>query len=163
VLPFDEPELGGSTVADVIADPERFVGATLADPVEGIDYGICKAQVQRRADGSLWIHSFAHGRTIYELKLDATAVRSALERADEKAIVGLFIDLTLTADLDPVETDILRRLVAEKSKTSLRELTNLLKAAKAKRATQQAEEARSRPISCCHSTSPSLAARRSPM
>src|SRR4029077_18232859 len=61
-----------------------------------------------------------------------------------KAIVGLFIDLTLTADLDPVETDILRRLVAEKSKTSLRELTNLLKAAKAKRATQQAEEARSR-------------------
>jgi hypothetical protein len=144
VLPFDEPELGGSTVADVIADPERFVGATLADPVEGIDYGICKAQVQRRADGSLWIHSFAHGRTIYELKLDATAVRSALERADEKAIVGLFIDLTLTADLDPVETDILRRLVAEKSKTSLRELTNLLKAAKAKRATQQAEEARSR-------------------
>ena len=35
-LPFDDPELAGCTVRDVLASPERFVGATLADPVEGV-------------------------------------------------------------------------------------------------------------------------------
>jgi hypothetical protein len=50
----------------VLANPDRFVGETLADPLEGIEYGRCKAKIMRRADGSLWIHSFAHGRTVYE-------------------------------------------------------------------------------------------------
>ena len=65
----------GCTVADVLADPERFEGATLADPNEGLDYGRCKAKILRRSDGTPLIHSFAHGRTVYELKLDAAAVR----------------------------------------------------------------------------------------
>ena len=43
VLPFDDPDFAGCTVAEVIADPDRFEGATLADPLEGIDYGRCKA------------------------------------------------------------------------------------------------------------------------
>jgi hypothetical protein len=144
VLPFDEPEFGGSTVADAIADPARFEGATLADPLEGVAYGICKAQVQRRADGSLWIHSFAHGCTTYELKLNAAAVRAALERADQAKVVELFLDLALTADLNVVEIDALRRMVAEKSGTGLRELSTTLKVAQAKRAAQQAQEARAR-------------------
>ena len=76
VLPFDDPELTGCTVADVLADLDKFEGATLADPLEGVDYGIGKAQIMRRADGSIWIHSFAHGRTVYDLKLDAAAVRA---------------------------------------------------------------------------------------
>jgi hypothetical protein len=62
-LPFDDKEFQGCTVRDVLADPDRFVGATLADPLEGIEYGVCKAKILRRADGSLWIHSFAHGRS----------------------------------------------------------------------------------------------------
>ena len=144
VLPFDEPELGGATVADVIADPARFEGATLADPLEGVAYGICKAQVQRRVDGSLWIHSFAHGRTIYELKRDAAAVRAALERADKAKVVELFLDLALTADLNAVEIDALRRMVAEKGEIGLRELSAALKAAQAKRAAEQAEQERAR-------------------
>jgi hypothetical protein len=144
VLPFDELELAGSTVADVIADPARFEGATLADPLEGVAYGICKAQVMRRADGSMWIHSFAHGRTIYELKLNAAAVRAALERTDKAKVVELFLDVALTADLNAIEIDALRRMVAEKSGTGLRELSTTLKAAQAKRAAQQAQEARAR-------------------
>ena len=36
-LPFDDPELAGISVADVLADPARFEGATLADPLEGIE------------------------------------------------------------------------------------------------------------------------------
>ena len=37
VLPFDDSDLAGTTVADVLADPARFEGATLADPLEGVD------------------------------------------------------------------------------------------------------------------------------
>src|SRR5262249_46904389 len=32
VLPFDDPDLAGCAVADVIADPDKFEGATLAAP-----------------------------------------------------------------------------------------------------------------------------------
>jgi hypothetical protein len=41
VLPFDTPELAGNTVADVLADPGSFEGETLADPLQGVDYGHC--------------------------------------------------------------------------------------------------------------------------
>ena len=54
----------------------RSVGATLADPLEGVGYGTCKAKIMRRADGTLWINSFAHGRTTYDLKLDARTADS---------------------------------------------------------------------------------------
>src|SRR5262245_26553908 len=36
---FDDPELAGLTVGNVLADPARFEGATMADPVEGVEYG----------------------------------------------------------------------------------------------------------------------------
>ena len=35
VLPFDDSEFAGRTVADILRDPESFAGATLADPIEG--------------------------------------------------------------------------------------------------------------------------------
>jgi predicted P-loop ATPase len=69
-LPFDDPELEDKTVADVLAEPARFDGCTLADPIEGVEYGRCKARVMRRDDGTIWINSFAHGRTVYELAPD---------------------------------------------------------------------------------------------
>jgi len=86
VLPFDDEEFAGCTVADVLADPDRFEGATLADPNEGPDYGHCVAKILRRPDGTPWIDSFAHGRTVYELKYDAAAVRSAIQKADKTEV-----------------------------------------------------------------------------
>ena len=80
MLSFDNEELDGATVADVLANPARYEGATLADPLEGTDYGACKAKVMRRSDGTPWIHSFAHGRTVYELRHDAAAVDASLRR-----------------------------------------------------------------------------------
>jgi AAA domain len=61
----------GTTVAQVLAAPDAFVGRTLSDPFEGPDYGTGKAIVYRRADDSLFINSFAHGGMIYELKVAA--------------------------------------------------------------------------------------------
>jgi hypothetical protein len=51
-LELDFDHLGIVSVAAVLADPDRFIGETLADPLEGADYG-------RHA--GLFIHSFAHG------------------------------------------------------------------------------------------------------
>ena len=45
VLPFDDADLAGCTAGDVLAEPEKFVGATLADPLEGPGYGRCKAKI----------------------------------------------------------------------------------------------------------------------
>jgi hypothetical protein len=72
-LPFDDAELAGSAVADVLADPRRFADETLADPIEGVEYGRGKAKILvRHNNGRPFIHSFAHGGASYELRLDDT-------------------------------------------------------------------------------------------
>jgi hypothetical protein len=68
VIPFDDPKLAGATVEDVLAKPEKYLNATLADPFEGPAYGVGKAILYKRLDGSLFIKSYAHGETRYELK-----------------------------------------------------------------------------------------------
>jgi hypothetical protein len=68
VLVFFNSELGECTVADVLADPARYIGRVLADPVEGVNYGRQKAKLLQRHDGTLFINSFAHGGIKYELK-----------------------------------------------------------------------------------------------
>jgi hypothetical protein len=128
-LPFDDPELAECTVDDVLADPDRFVDQTLADPLEGVDYGPCKAKVMLRADGSMWIHSFAHGRTTYELKHAAASVRKAMKAAAKEEIVATFARLVVNADVDAVELEELRQLAAELSGVSLRVVNSALKAA----------------------------------
>ena len=65
VLQFDA--LGDVAVADVFADPEKYVGRTMADPHEGAAYGRGKALLYRRKNGSLLVNSFAHGGRQYAL------------------------------------------------------------------------------------------------
>ena len=52
-----------------------------------------------RADRSIWIHSFAHGRTAYELRLDFAAAKAVLEKAAKDEAADQFIRLVLSADL----------------------------------------------------------------
>jgi putative DNA primase/helicase len=66
-LVFDDPNLGPCTVAAVLADPDKYVGETLADPLEGVAYGRGKAKIYRRPDGQMMINSFAHGGVKYQL------------------------------------------------------------------------------------------------
>jgi hypothetical protein len=74
------------------------------------------------------------------VKLDVATVRSVLENASKEEVVEIFIDLVLAADLNAVEIDALRRLVAEKSGVGLRPLTSDLKQAQAEQAAQRARE-----------------------
>ncbi len=143
-LPFDEAELAGATVADVLADPARFDGATLADPLEGIDYGACKAKIMRRADGTPWIHSFAHGRTVYELRYDAAAISAAIAAAPDDQVASLYTKMMLTADANQDEAETLRNAVAERSGTGKRTLDNQLKQARKEQADERAQEERER-------------------
>jgi hypothetical protein len=144
VLPFDDPELNGRTVGDVLANPEVYEGETLADPLEGVAYGTCKALIMRRDDGTPWIHSFAHGRTIYELKHDAASMRKAMETAAKGDVVATFTRLAAGADLDPVELEELRRSAKKLSGVCLGVIHAALKLAQQRKAEQDAKATRAR-------------------
>ena len=63
-LEFDDPDLAGTTVGDVLDDPAKYAGETLADPIEGVEDGPCKAQGDdRTATGCRSSTRFAHGHT----------------------------------------------------------------------------------------------------
>ena len=144
VLPFDDPELADRTVGDVLANPESYEGETLADPLEGVAYGRCVAKIMRRVDGAPWIHSFAHGRTTYALKHDATSVRKAMEKAAKDDVVRTFTELAASADLDSVELAELRQLAKQLSGINLRPIDAALKAAQQQQAAQNAVAVRAR-------------------
>ena len=97
----------------------------------------------RRADGTPWIHSFAHGRTIYELKHDAASVRKAMEKAAKDEVVATFARLAAGADLDAVELAELRQLAKKLSGVGLRVIDAALKAAQ-----QQAGRAERQGCAC---------------
>ena len=143
-LLFDHPGFDGATVGDVLADPDRFVGATLADPQEGIDYGRCKAKIMLRNDGTLWIHSFAHGRTTYELKYDAAAIEAVVKKCDPAVAVETFIRMLLAADVSTIEERHLRDLAAKIGETTVRPVQEWIKAAREEQAGERASEKRDR-------------------
>jgi hypothetical protein len=143
ILPFDDEALAGCTVADVLANPVRFIGATLADPLEGPDYGRTKAKVMRRADGAVWINSFAHGRTTYELRYDARAATAAVRNAAKSQVADTFVKVALASDLDAGELEMLRNLTASIAGVGKRAIDAMLKAARRQheaRAQQHAHE-----------------------
>jgi hypothetical protein len=108
-LAFDDPALAGKTVGDILADPEAFIGETLADPLEGVDYGRCKAKLLRRSDGLLVVHSFAHGRAIYYLRHDPDSLRDALAKVPDGEAVRAFVRLCRMAELGDVGASQIRR------------------------------------------------------
>jgi hypothetical protein len=127
VLSFDDDDLRGCTVADVLANPSRFEEATLADSIEGPAYGVGKAKVLRRPDGTLWINSFAHGGKAYELNFDFTAAEAALEDASPEDAGARFEQFVLAGDLRPDELEILRNLVSRKTGVMKRALDARIK------------------------------------
>src|SRR5262249_37776325 len=144
-LPFDDPDLAGKTVADVLANPETYEGETLADPAEGVSYGRCKAKIMRQNNGTLWIHSFAHGRTVYELKHDAAAIQAILNAAvqgDATNAIKTLIDYILTADLNAVEIELLIASAHRQTGLGIRVINRMYKAALKAQAEQEEEQKR---------------------
>jgi hypothetical protein len=144
VLPFDDEDFAGCTVGDVLADPTRFEGATLADPVEGVEYGHGCAKVMIAADGTPWIHSFAHGRAIYQLRYDAAAVRRLLEQAKDADVLDTLIRLDAQAEINEVELEDLIRYLKSRTGNSIPTMKRTVREAREQRAARQAHERRER-------------------
>src|SRR5215472_7739013 len=102
-LDLDFDHLGIVSVAAVLADPDRFIGETLADPLEGVDYGRCKAKVMRGDDGGLFIHSFAHGRSTYLLQYDARSAKAAIAQAPVEGLIDYVVALQAMTDMEADE------------------------------------------------------------
>jgi hypothetical protein len=147
-LKFDNEELARTTVSDVLKNPERYIGENLADPVEGDAYRGGPAKIVQRYDGTLAVHSFAHGGSIYELKYDAASVRKAIEAASAGDAIETFVKLAVIADLDDIEETELRDLAMERSGSGAkaRAVNNMVKAAKKKRAQDHAGQERIRRV-----------------
>ena len=115
-LDFVDQALAGTTVGDVLANPERYAREKLADPIEGREYDRDCAYINLRPDGSPWIYSFAHGEAIYALKFDAAAIEQAIETREGKQAAELFVKLMMLADdLDPIDVERLKNLTSKRS------------------------------------------------
>jgi hypothetical protein len=142
MLYFDD--LGLVAVADVLADPARFEGETLADPIEGTDYGANCAIIKLHDDGSPWIFSFAHGGCKYELKHNFASIEARINAAREDSAGRVLCQLAPDSVLDAVELSQLCKIAAKRCGASARDLRTMLRAEVDKRGKKRAQQARER-------------------
>jgi hypothetical protein len=109
VLYFDD--LGAVTGREILADPGKYIGETLCDPMDGLDSGPNKAKVLRstRHPGRLFIHSFAHGGGTYDLKHDLRSAEDVLKAAPLEQLGDVLCEVV---DAGELEDDEVRQLVA---------------------------------------------------
>jgi hypothetical protein len=127
--------------SEPLDDPDRFIGETLADPLEGVAYGRCKSKVMRGDEGEIFIHSFAHGRTVYHLVLDAVRLKKEIETAPPESAVDIYIANLLRAHLKTDEFGELREHVKKRAGVGLRQIDQRIKTAKEARVKKEAERA----------------------
>ena len=144
VLHFDDEAIGEVSVADVLADPGRFHGETLADPIEGRSYGRGKAQLYWNANNSVIINSFAHGGCNYAVHHDADYIETKIEDAGEDAPFVLAALMAHAGDFDAVTRERLRNLAAKVGGVGKRAVAQTIKdtVRKAKRTAAAAARAR---------------------
>lgn len=139
VLEFDDPELKSTKVADILADPDKFIDETLADPLEGVAYGRGKARVLPGGGGTVIIHSYAHGLgTVYRLKHDKRSIEAAVRAAKPEDKVEVLLRGIVQGDVDPVEREALLDVGVEVTGVKKRPLNALLKEAQKAEAARQA-------------------------
>jgi hypothetical protein len=156
-LEFDDEDLAGTTVADVLADPDKFIGETLADPIEGVVYGRCKAKVLPSGN-TVIIRSFAHGLgTVYELKRDKRAIEAAVRAAKPEDALQVLIDGIVHGDVDPVETEALLVVGVGVTGTKKRELNAILKKAQRSERMKRVREEREHQIAALRDHRPQMA------
>ena len=146
-LVFDDDQIGTKRVGDILLDPERYVGMTLADPIEGVDYGKNCAIVLRRHDtDDLYIYSFAHGRADYALRHDRESVEAAINAASKGRVAQIFCETLLAGGvnycLNPVETKVLTKQVAKLAGVGIREVESLMEFERATKLGKRAKSMR---------------------
>ena len=112
----------------------------------------------RRADGAMWIHSFAHGRTTYELKHGAASIESILAKVPDAELVARFAALLIGADVDDHDRERLRDIVHQRSGIGKRTIDRTIAAEGDKQAEHQAQEAAQRRVAERRDPRPQIAA-----
>ena len=123
LLPYidlDFDHLGTVSVGRVLADSDGFVGETLTDPLEGPAYGRAKAMVIKADDGGLLIHSFAHGRAVYQLRHDARSAKATIAQAPADAVVDYAMAILTTTDLEDDELEDFAATVSKAANVGVR-------------------------------------------
>ncbi|MCX7298081.1 MAG: hypothetical protein NTU64_14705 [Hyphomicrobiales bacterium] len=136
-LELDFDDLGMVPVATVLADPNRYIGETLADPLEGAEYGRNKAKVMKADDGGLFIHSFAHGRGIYHLRHDGRSAKAAIAKAPADGLVDYAMAIMAATDMEPDELADFAAAVAKAANIGVRAV--MARIAKERQKREQAE------------------------
>jgi hypothetical protein len=144
VLPFDDEKLAGTTVAQVLADPQRYLDAKMADPIEGVEYGRGKAKVMIRDDGTVFINSFAHGGRRFSLTLDKDAVKAEIEKVDAVHAGKKLAELLTVSDLDAQDMEELRTFAAARAGVGKLIIKALIKQADAFAFAERAKDERKR-------------------
>ena len=126
-LEFDDPAIGVVSVADILDDPDRYHGETLADPVEGQDYGRGKAKVFANGGGNVIVNSYAHGGCLYRLGHIADYITAKVEEAGDKAPEVLARLLVFGHGINSADEDRLRTLAAKVSKVGKAAIRDLIK------------------------------------
>jgi hypothetical protein len=135
ILPFDAKEdlddnvVADVTVENVLDDPESFAGLTLADPIEGVEYGRGKATIIIGDDGLPFINSFAHGGAVYRLRWDFRTIAQRIEARADK--VETFDKMMKAADVDPIEEEKLVKRLSKLAGVGVRAINEKLKESRA--------------------------------
>jgi hypothetical protein len=142
-LAFVDDKLANKTVVDVLDDPSKFEDESLADPIEGVDYGRTTAIVMIGSDGIPWIKSHAHGGINYRLKYDKAAVEERIGRASGD-VVQTLVSLDLRAELSALELDDLVEVVHRRTGRGVRQIKGAVLEARREQAERARQEARER-------------------
>jgi hypothetical protein len=124
-------EYGPVRVGDVLANPKKYAGKYLADPLEGVSYGTTTAWLNQREDGLFFVYSHAHGGGgIFELDHDYKSIEAAIRSCKAEEADECFVRLYKCSSLRPLEEDRLFKLARELSGVSYHALKTALKQAK---------------------------------
>jgi hypothetical protein len=129
--------LGIVAAKAVLADPDLYVGETLADPMEGVDYGRGKAIIMRGDDGDLLIHSFAHGRGIYFLRHDLKSAKEAFEQGPGAGTIDHAMAILAQAELEEDELDEFAAIVSKTAGVGIRPVRARIKKQRTERAAEK--------------------------
>ncbi len=82
------------TVETILNNFDHYIGCTMADPLEGVDYGRCKAKIMPDPDpeGFYCIHTFGHGGAIYRMMPSIEQVKAAIRSSEKRYALTIFAE-----------------------------------------------------------------------
>lgn len=127
------------TVRDILLDPEKFVGATMCDPIEGRERGRNVAFVMEQGN-AIW--SFACGETLYFFVHDFESISAAVEKAPEREAANVIARLLGDAVVTEAEKAALIKLAKQHDGILISDVRKVVKEEEIKRKKSDSKKVR---------------------